>query len=113
MAPSDATINALGAVGGILLGACQLPQLIKLYRCAGRVLGGWVGRGRRQRRWSGGGAVPDPPPPRAVACRTKSARDLSFLYLYVYSGGLLFIVLYLWYEQALVGFVCECVELGE
>lgn len=49
--------------------------------------------------------------PPAPTRRTKSARDLSYLYLGVYSLGLLFIVLYLWFEKALVGFVCEIIEL--
>ncbi|KAL4423121.1 hypothetical protein ABPG77_004804 [Micractinium sp. CCAP 211/92] len=42
--------------------------------------------------------------------RTKSAGDLSYLYLGLYSVGLLFITVYLYLEKATVGWICELIE---
>ncbi|KAL4458295.1 hypothetical protein ABPG75_013160 [Micractinium tetrahymenae] len=42
--------------------------------------------------------------------RTKSAGDLSYYYLGLYSVGLLFITVYLYLEGATVGWICEAIE---
>ena len=44
--------------------------------------------------------------------RTKSAKDLSYTYLWLYAVGLLFITVYLYLEKATVGWICECIETG-
>lgn len=49
--------NVIGAVGGVILALCQLPQIIKLWR-------------------------------------TKSAGDLSYTYIVLYTIGLAFICVY-------------------
>lgn len=73
--PNQTTINAIGAVGGVVLSACLLPQLYRLYR-------------------------------------TRSARDLAYLYLFAYCIGLFLTFLYLYWEGAMVAWICELVELG-
>jgi uncharacterized protein with PQ loop repeat len=45
--------------------------------------------------------------------RTKSAKDLSYTYLWLYAVGLLFITVYLYLESATVGWICESIETGE
>lgn len=45
--------------------------------------------------------------------RTKSAADLSYAYLILYTIGLLFITVYLYLEKATVGWICESIETGE
>ncbi|KAI3424896.1 hypothetical protein D9Q98_008280 [Chlorella vulgaris] len=42
--------------------------------------------------------------------RTKSAADLSYWYLALYSIGLLFITVYMYLEKATVGWICESIE---
>ena len=70
MAPSAATVNALGAVGGILLGACQVPQLIKLYRCGGCAAAGSAQCATKSRRRAVSRAR------RRTRCRAPSSRTL-------------------------------------
>lgn len=65
----------MGAFGGVLLSACLLPQLVRLYR-------------------------------------TRSARDISYLYLIAYSLGLFLTFLYLFFEGATVAWICEIIECG-
>jgi uncharacterized protein with PQ loop repeat len=45
--------------------------------------------------------------------RTKSAKDLSYTYLWLYAVGLLFITVYLYLEKATVGWICDSIETGE
>ncbi|KFM23128.1 hypothetical protein F751_3319 [Auxenochlorella protothecoides] len=73
--PDQTTINVIGAVGGVVLSACLLPQLYRLYR-------------------------------------TRSARDLAYPYLFAYCIGLFLTFLYLFWEGAIVAWICELVELG-
>ena len=43
---------------------------------------------------------------------TKSARDLSYLFLALYNVGLTLTFIYLYYEDALVAWICLVIELG-
>lgn len=44
--------------------------------------------------------------------RTRSARDLSYLYLIAYSTGLLLTFIYLYFEGATVAWICMLIEIG-
>lgn len=44
--------------------------------------------------------------------QTRSARDLSYLFLILYLLGLALMTVYMYNEDATVGFICTCVELG-
>ena len=43
---------------------------------------------------------------------TKSARDLSYLFLFLFNAGLVLTLVYLIFEGATVAWACICVEIG-
>lgn len=44
--------------------------------------------------------------------KTRSARDISYLYLAFYTSGITLSFIYLYYEAATVAWICALVELG-
>lgn len=44
--------------------------------------------------------------------KTRSARDLSYMYLFLYNTGLALTFVYLFYEEAVAGWVCMLLELA-
>ncbi|GAB4815991.1 hypothetical protein N2152v2_003037 [Parachlorella kessleri] len=74
MAPSQAALNVVGALGGIVLAACMTPQLVRLYK-------------------------------------TRSARDISYIFLVLNAVGLSFTFVYLFYNGATVTWIAILVEI--
>lgn len=76
MPPDENTRKVIGAMGGTLLGACAMPQIIKLVR-------------------------------------TRSASDISYVFLSAYILGLFLTFLYLFWKKALITWICILIQLGE
>uniref|UniRef100_A0A1D2AFJ1 Uncharacterized protein n=1 Tax=Auxenochlorella protothecoides TaxID=3075 RepID=A0A1D2AFJ1_AUXPR len=75
MPPDEHTRKIIGAMGGTLLGACAMPQIIRLIR-------------------------------------TKSASDISYVFLLAYILGLFLTFLYLFWKRALITWICILIQLG-